>query len=47
MCSLLLKFGLICSAPQTMTVLLSNDRNLCNKAIVNGVKAFDNKVSLF
>jgi len=38
-CCLLLQM----KSPQAKTVLFSNDRNLCNKAIVNGVKAFDNK----
>ncbi|XP_065068342.1 transcriptional protein SWT1-like isoform X2 [Rhopilema esculentum] len=41
-CCLLLKQN----APQTKTVLLSNDRNLCSKALMNGVKAFTKKTLL-
>ena len=38
-------FCLFGAAENGMAVLFSNDQNLCSKALINGVKAFNHQVS--
>ena len=39
-------FSVILSAQNGSCVLFSNDVNLCNKAMVNGIKAFNHEVRI-